>query len=351
MSHENHSVAGVVTVIIVNYRTADYALDCVRALLPERITIPSLRAVIVDGGSADGSAETLKSGLAHPELCDWCDFLPLDFNGGFGWANNQAMMQVMAGPNPPAYFHLLNPDTVIEAGAVSALVTALEAHPKAGAAGSQLLEPDGRLAGSAFRFPSIAREFASGMGAAKIARFLGISSILIESPLPCRAEWVTGASVMFRRSALLECGLFDDGFFLYFEEVELMHRMSKRGWDIWFTPNSRVVHMAGASTGVASGSSHDQKPYPRYWFESRRRFFTRVYGRRGAWLASAAWLLGAGVRQILALFRSKAPSSLVPGVREGIWSVGLRATARDLTPSFPTVDRPLGQLPLWARDP
>ncbi len=336
-----------VAVIIVNYRTPQLTLACVAALAGERVDLPDLRAVIIDGGSADGSAEQLRKGLAHSDFADWCTFIPLDLNGGFGWANNQAILHLMQQDRPPDYIHLLNPDTVIEPGAVRVLKDSLNARPKAACTGSQLLEPDGQLTGSAFRFPTVAREFARGLSFTKISKLLGIQPLLIESTVQCRAEWVTGASVMFRRAALEQSGLFDDGFFLYFEEVELMYRLAELGWERWVIPESRVMHMAGASTGVASGSSDQKNAYPAYWFASRRRFFARTYGARSAWWANVAWLIGDGLRQIIALFRPRLRSTLVPGERAGIWSTGLSATPRDrMASSIKITDQP-GALPFW----
>ena len=336
-----------VAVIIVNYRTAELTLNCVAALAGERVDLPDLRAVIIDGGSADGSAEQLRKGLAHPDFADWCTFIPLDLNGGFGWANNQAILHLMQQDSPPDYIHLLNPDTVIEPGAVRVLKDALDARPQAGCTGSQLLEPDGQLTGSAFRFPTIAREFARGLSFTTISKLLGIQPLLIDSVVPCRAEWVTGASVMFRRTALEQSGLFDDGFFLYFEEVELMHRLAKLGWERWYIPESRVMHMAGASTGVASGSSDQKNAYPAYWFASRRRFFARAYGARSAWLASVAWLMGDSLRQIIALFRPRMRLTVVPGERAGILSLGLSATPHDRVGSSVKITHKPGAPPFW----
>ena len=106
---------------------------------------------------------------------------------------------------------------------------------------------------------------------------------------------------MLRAEALRETGLFDDGFFLYYEEVELMHRLHGAGWTIRHVPQSRVVHIEGASTGV--GAATVEEPLPAYWYQSRRRYFALVRrpGRsavRQPWLAH--WLHAC---QVEAVFR------------------------------------------------
>ena len=80
-----------VAVVTVNYRTPELTKRCIAALAEERRRLPAMRVVVVDGGSADGSAEMLAQALAHSEFADWVEFLPLPINGGFGWANNQAI--------------------------------------------------------------------------------------------------------------------------------------------------------------------------------------------------------------------------------------------------------------------
>ena len=187
-----------IAVVVVNYRTPDLALQCLAALRAERAALPSLTAVLVDGGSDDGSAETLRAGLDHPDFRDWVTFLPLAINGGFGWANNQAILMLARQSSPPDYLHLLNPDTQVQPGAVERLLDELKANPTCGAAGSQLLSSDGQVAASAFRFPSFGREFTGAAHSPLIARLLGIDGIRVRASDKSDVDWVSGASVMFR---------------------------------------------------------------------------------------------------------------------------------------------------------
>ncbi|WP_174279667.1 glycosyltransferase family 2 protein, partial [Sphingomonas bacterium] len=83
-------------VIIVNYRTPDLTLQCVASLLPARARFPGLRAIVVDGGSADDSAGRIAAGVAARGWDDWATVLPLDVNGGFAFANNRAIAALAA---------------------------------------------------------------------------------------------------------------------------------------------------------------------------------------------------------------------------------------------------------------
>jgi hypothetical protein len=289
-----------VAVVIVNYHTPDLTRRCLTALRSERERLPQLKAVIVDGGSGDASAEELATAVADPEFASWVSLLPLPINGGFGWANNQAILALARETAPPDYVHLLNPDAEVMAGAVAALVEELEAHPRCGAAGSQLLTSEGRPAASAFRFPSPGREFTAAAQTAKLGRLLGVAPTVVEAAESVEVDWVTGASVMFRAAALRDTGLFDDGFFLYFEEVELMHRMRDKGWTARHVPWSRVVHLEGASTGLGAAAV---RPLPPYWYQSRRRYFLLTGGRTAALAADAAWLAGRAVSLLKGMLR------------------------------------------------
>ena len=333
-----------VAVVIVNYRTAQMTLECVAALAGERAAIPDLRVVVVDGGSGDGSADILRVGLAN---YDWVTLLPLDVNGGFGWANNQGMLHLIQSENPPDFIHLLNPDSIIEPGAVVALRDTLLAHPSCAAAGSQLINPDGSESGSAFRFPSVAREFFRGGQMNRIGRMLGVSEGIVFPGGPAVVEWVTGASIMLRVDALRQVGLFDTGFFLYFEEVELMHRLTRAGWTVRFAPDSRVLHIGGAATGMANAELHERDAIPDYMFASRRRFFTRAYGAARARNATLAWLAGNRVLRTVKRFGILKERPSADAERTGMRRHGIAASAFDRTPAVTNWNDPPGTLPAW----
>lgn len=336
-----------IVAIIVNYRTPQLVLDCLEALAADRQLLSGLKAVVVDNASGDDSAALLSAAVQSPSLRDWVEFLPLPVNGGFGWGNNQAILHTMGSGEPPEAFFLLNPDTRIESGALGALAFCLQQHTDVGAVGSQLLNPDGTLSGSAFRFPTVAREFIRGLGIGVVGKMLGIAPVLVPYGVRRPVDWVTGASLLLRTKALEECGLFDTGFFLYFEEVELMHRLAKHGWHSCHCPESRVMHIAGVSTGVIEGKADGARVPPDYLFESRRRYFALTSGRSAAFLANLAWLFGDALSRILFVVRRKRSSASVPEERSALIRLGLRARAVDCDPAFARMSDQPGKLPTW----
>lgn len=341
-----------VTVVIVNYRTPALALDAARALASERRDIPCLRVVIVDGASGDGSAEILGAAVADPALADWVSVLPLAINGGFGWANNQAIVQALQADSAPDFIHILNPDTEIEPGAVTALAQVLQEHPRCAVVGSQLLNHDGSVSGSAFRFYSPGRELVRGARTEALGRLLGIAPILVSDGAATEVDWVTGASMMVRVDALRQAGLFDTGFFLYYEEVELMWRLTQAGWSVRHAPASRVRHIGGVATGMAYNRRDlaIRPPLPRYWFASRRRMFTLLYGRPRAALASVAWLAGDALYALRrALGRGGGHIRNRHEARD-LLRYGIVPSREDACPSVARCSDPLGEPPAWMRD-
>ena len=334
-------------VIVVNYRTPDLALSCIDALNVARQSIPNIRCMLVDGGSGDESSSTIERGLEVSDRKTWVQLLPLAFNGGFGWANNQAMRRFVQSGDAPKYIYLVNPDSVVEPNALQALVEAMEANPRAAAAGSALIDMFGRQVGSAFCFPTVASEFFRAANTPALERLLRQPPFMINSSETRSVDWVSGASVMFRTNALCECGLFDEGFFLYFEEVELMKRLNRAGWQTLHVPSSIVRHIGGAATGVADGASPARR-LPEYWFASRRRFFTLLYGRRVALAASLAWIAGLvfwRLRQAIGLGRASAhaPRELGDLIRTGLLS-----NRFDQHEAIGLWSDPLDQYPAWA---
>ena len=335
-----------VAVIVVNYRTPEYAIQCVQSLLPERRAIPALEVVLVDNASGDNSVSTMSNGLADLISEGFVNLMPLDLNGGFGWANNQALLMLSASDQPPEFVMLLNPDCTIEPSAIRLLLNELLESKNCAVAGSQLLNPDGSCTGSAFRFPTIGREFVRGAQMEMLGRLLGISPTLVTSDVPCEADWVTGASCLMRTSALASEGLFDDGFFLYFEEVELMFRLRRAGWGVRHVPASRVYHIGGASTGVSDKSSIIRE-FPIYWFESRRRFFTLAYGPRRVWWAGIAWLLGTVIHQWAVAFDQSRLDPTLSGNRHRLLVHGLKSGAHDSIRSIVSVGDEISNRPRW----
>ena len=280
------------SIIIVNYRTPDLVIACLRSLVDEVQAVGPCRVLVVENGSGDDSAVRIASAIQGEGWQSWVELVPLEQNRGFAGGNNVALRSVLASPDQPEYVLLLNPDTEVRPGAVGALVDFMDFHPRVGIAGSRLEDPDGTPQRSAFRFPSVASELESNIR-------LGVVSWLLREQLvappvrdqPHATDWVAGASMIVRRAVFRNIGLMDESYFLYFEEVDFCRLARRAGWPCWYVPQSRVVHLVGRSSGVTGADRH-AKPMPRYWFDSRRHYFLTHHGRIYLWMAGVAWAVG-----------------------------------------------------------
>jgi GT2 family glycosyltransferase len=282
-----------VGVVIVNYRTAGLVVDCLRSIAGE----PGVHAIVVDNASGDGSVDALAGAIAREGWQGWASLLPLDRNGGFASGSNAGMNAALRFPDQVDYLMLLNPDTVLRPGAIRALVDFMHAHPRAGVAGSRLENAAGSAEYAAHSAPSPIGELVSGARLGVLSRML--RRYAVTQPAQGAAhecEWVSGASFIVRREVLEQVGFLDEGFFLYFEEMDFCRRAREAGWQVWWVPQSRVMHLEGASTGIRDASQRR----PRYWYESRRRYFVKHFGRLGLLAADVLWLMG---RASLALRR------------------------------------------------
>lgn len=281
-----------VAIIIVNYRTPALVNACLDSLESEINGAFRFHVFVGDAESNDNSVEIINAHIGKRQIQDWVTCFDIGCNGGFAYGNN-AIYQTHVSPEPTFdYVHFLNPDTYIHVGGVQALVAFLKIHSSVGVVGSRLENPDGSWRAYGFRFPKPWREFFRGVRLGFLEKLVPSASMNIAKLAETReVDWVTGASFMVPRTVLEEVGLMDDGYFLYFEETDLMARVRAAGYQIWHVAESRVVHLAGQSTGVRSDNFEVQRLSP-IWLQSRTRFMRKQYGIGGLVLANILFLSG-----------------------------------------------------------
>jgi GT2 family glycosyltransferase len=302
-----------IRIVVVNYRTADLVLDCLRSLIPEIRSEQDCRVIVVENGSQDGSAARMRQASKTEGWGRLITLVVLEKNIGFAGGNNVALRLLLKSPDPPDYIWFLNPDTIICPGALHTLVDFMDQHPAVGIAGSRLEDPDGTPQRSAFRFPTVASELEDGFRLGVISRLL--HNRLLAPPVldqPHLTDWLAGASMIVRRAVFESIGLMDENYFLYFEEVDFCRAARRAGWLCWYVPASRVVHLVGQSSGVTD-TRRPPRRRPRYWFESRRRYFTKNHGRHYKVLADVAWATGFAVWRVRRWLQRK-PDPDPPGL-------------------------------------
>lgn len=303
-------------IVIVNYRTAGLVVDCLRSLSVELPRVPGMRVVVTDNASGDDSVQIIGKAIETLGFGDWATLLPLEHNGGFAYGNNEGIRYAEQQGGLPPYVLLLNPDTVVLENGVAALMSFMEQHPNVGIAGSRLENPDTTARHSAFRFASIASEFERGARLGLVTRLLRSKIVAPEiRNEQHQTDWVAGASMIVRKEVFDDIGLMDGEYFLYYEESDFCLLAHRAGWECWYVPESRVVHLVGQSTGV-TGAKRNLKPLPTYWYESRRRYFRKNYGGVYAVLTDLAWLAGHLIYRAKAAV-TRAPREDPPGMLGG----------------------------------
>ena len=233
------SGAGDVAAVVVNYNAGDHLLDCVRSIMADDVET----VVVVDNASVDGSLDALTR--AEPAT----RVLRLPRNLGYGSAANRGVAATAS-----AYVLVMNADTVVEPGMVKALVAALERDHELGVVGPRLDNPDGTLYSSGRQFPRLGDAIGHAFLVDLVPnnRFTRRYRMLDWDRRQARwVDWVSGACFLARRAAFDAVGGFDEGYFMYLEDVDLCWRLGRAGWHAGYEPAAGVMHVQGVSTARA----------------------------------------------------------------------------------------------------
>lgn len=221
-------------VSIVHYNTPELLRSCLDAFYREGSAVRR-KIVVVD----NASTPALRAGdfAAYPDLA----LISNSRNAGFGSANNQVFKQWEAD-----WYLVTNPDVRPARGSLGSLLKQAAFRPRLGAMGVRLRYPDGRPQYSCRRYPTLRSVLLRGLlPEDKAARFRVIQNYLMmetapETPTP--VDWMLGSCLLLRAEALKQVGGFDEGFFMYYEDIDLCFRLRKAGWRVEYHPGVEWVH-------------------------------------------------------------------------------------------------------------
>lgn len=282
-----------VLTVILNWRTPDMTLESVKAAVMAMEGVDGA-ITVVDNASGDGSDDKIRAGIT---AAGWSRVRVIQAgrNGGFGAGNNVGIRARLPDGRRPDYVYILNSDAFPAPDAIRILRDHLDQHPACGMAGGHVHGLDGADHQTLFRFPSILSELEGSARFGPISRLLRRS--IVPLPIPTapiiKVDWSAGCSLMMRQDMLDQIGLFDEGFFLYFEETDLCHRAAKAGWNTDYVLASSVAHIGSETTGMQRWTRT-----PTYWFDSRKRYFTKHHGRLGFALATLAHCIGGSIHRL-----------------------------------------------------
>ncbi|MFT7223250.1 MAG: N-acetylglucosaminyl-diphospho-decaprenol L-rhamnosyltransferase [Cellvibrionaceae bacterium] len=293
--------------IILNFRTADMAVDSIKASIAALINAPfDWSIIVVDNDSGDGSEEKLRTVCQQEQQSStpgWhnVEVLQSGHNGGFGAGNNFGIRYALNKYQDLEYAYVLNSDAFPEKEAIKMLVDFLDQNKEYGIACSYIYGVDGEPHTTAFRFPSVPGEFEGAISLGPVTRIL--KKYVVPMGIPEHSidvDWSAGASMMMRVELIHQVGLFDETFFLYFEETDLFKRATRQGWKARYVLESKVAHIGSASTGMKKWDC-----VPGYWFDSRRHYFIKNHGKFYFWLATILKLIGGFLRKLRCLLTGK----------------------------------------------
>ncbi len=223
-----------VDVVVVSFNSRAVLRSCVEPLA----SVDGLRVIVVDNNSSDGSLDAVADLDIHR--------IPLMDNRGFSFGCNKGWRT-----GSGEFVLLLNPDARLMPEDLGRMLASFEAHPGAGAVAPRIRGKDGSLDYSLRRFPRIRSRFAQAFFLQRLAPNAPWADEVIRDrrvyDRPGFAEWVSGACIVIRRSALERVDGMDEGFFLYCEDLDLCRRLWDAGYEVWYEPSAVCVHEGGRS--------------------------------------------------------------------------------------------------------
>ncbi|HET6571890.1 MAG TPA: glycosyltransferase family 2 protein [Solirubrobacterales bacterium] len=247
---------------VVNTNGREDLLACLEAIERTHPASVEREVLVLDNASSDGSAEALRERGGGERL------IALERREGKA-ANDSRLMREARG----RYCLLLNEDSELQPGATEALIAALDADPRAGAAGARLLDSGGEPVPCAWRFPGVGTALA---GAVFLHRLLTVQS-KGEETRP--VDWAQSSALIVRRGAAQQVGYLDPEFFVYYDECDFCKRLAEAGWRALFVPAARAIHHDQLSTDLAAGLPRIVE------FHRNRDLYMRKHGGRAAALA------------------------------------------------------------------
>jgi GT2 family glycosyltransferase len=272
------------SVVLVNYKMREELLACLESVTRDAAGL-EWEAVVVDNDSRDGSQAAVAQRFTGVR------FVANPANVGYAKAVNRGLALTTG-----RYALVMNPDCVVQHGALRALVACLDAHGDAAVVGPQILDSRGRIEYSCRSFPNhftfLFNRYSLLTRLFPRNRFSREYLLSDWDHLSVReVDWLSGACLMVRRAAVDKVGPMDEFFFMFNEDVDWCRRFKLAGWKVVYEPAARVVHHIGASRRrVASRVILERHRGMIHYFHKHHPVPALL-----AWLVDAALLLRAGL--------------------------------------------------------
>jgi GT2 family glycosyltransferase len=256
------------SIIIVSYNSLNFLKDCLDSINKNKPST-GFEIIVVDNASSDGTVKAIRKDYPHLKLIENAR------NVGFAAANNMAIKS-----SSSEYILLINSDCRVYANSIDRLLEFADASKDAGIAGPRIINSDGSVQLSCRKFPSF---LDAGMHSI-------LTNIAPDNPFSRRykladinrdevskVDWVSGSCMLIRRVALIDTGLMDEKYFMYVEDTDLCYQMWKKGWKVYYFPESEILHHVGGSTknnalsGAVTSSIRMQKSVLYFFWKNYRK--------------------------------------------------------------------------------
>lgn len=279
-------VAPALSYCVVNTNGREDLLACLAAIEGTHPARVEHEILVLDNASSDGSVEAVRALGGDIRL--------IALERRAGKAENDSTLMREAGGR---YCLLLNEDSELRPGATQALIAALDANPKAAAAGAQLLDGDGAPVPCAWRFPGVGTALA---GALFLHRWLTVQS---KGSSTRSVDWAQSSALLVRREAAAQVDYLDSDFFVYYDECDFCKRLADAGWHTLYVPSAEAIHHDQLSTDLAAG-------LPRIveFHRNRNRYMRVHHGRFAALTVRVLTAWSYAVRALAATFLPDQPA-------------------------------------------
>ena len=270
------------SIIIVSWNVRELLAACLAAL-PR-----GPQVIVVDNASADGSAAMVAASFPDVILVANAD------NRGFTGGNNDGLVRATRD-----YVLFLNPDTIVDEDALPLLLDCLDERPDVGVVGPQLRYGDGTLQSSRRRFPTLSMALMESTPLAwhwpPAANPWARRYRMEDAPpgVAQEVDWLVGAALLTRRATLDQVGGFDEGYFMYSEELDWQRRVRQAGWRVRYLPDAIITHYEGKSSEQVVAARHIR------FNRSKVRYFEKHHGQGAATVLRLALLAMFAVEWLL----------------------------------------------------
>jgi N-acetylglucosaminyl-diphospho-decaprenol L-rhamnosyltransferase len=261
-----------ISIIIVSWNVRDLLRQCLLSVNSQSLTVHRslvTEILVVDNASHDGTVEMLRAEFPNVRV------IANNKNLGFTRANNQALAVAQG-----RYLFLLNPDTELRPLALQTMVDYMAEHSDVGMLGPRLFYGDGTSQSSRRRFPSLMTAF---LESTILQQWFPRNRVLTHFYMldtsddnTQEVDWINGSAMFTRREVYEKLGGFDEGFFMYSEELDWCRRIKEAGWKIVYLPTAQITHYEGKSSEQAAARRDI------YFNSSKIRYFRKY---RGAFIA------------------------------------------------------------------